>query len=362
MACLTLTISPKFWESPGKHPKMCHSAHECLILAWNGISRPRQSNYWTRSARNTRRQSRHGRQANSTLSTRVKNYMDSSSTAASLFHKAEPTSPTWRPSLAALKLTVNSCRIPLEEALPQILYGGRHSSQIQISNAPSQHQPLSSTLLLTQTLAQRLVLGLQLASSGGHGGSSQDGKQNSDSQDIGWAEAAGFFLLAIAILEFYPAGMHYRLYGDNKGVVEGWWKGRSRNIPTNSIFRSIHILSTSTNTVFLTRYVPSAANPANDPSRGRYGPTEHLLPHIPIPGNLRAFIVDFDAPLQPTELRLVHDGQQLLPKPRRSAQQRQDIRKASGNPAETLDEWEEKLLHEYKKQTKNTRGSSLEPA
>jgi hypothetical protein len=48
--------------------------------------------------------------------------------------------------------------------------------------------------------------------------------------EIGWAEAAGFFLLAISITKILPvreANSHYKVYGDNKGVVGGWWNGRS---------------------------------------------------------------------------------------------------------------------------------------
>ena len=36
----------------------------------------------------------------------------------------------------------------------------------------------------------------------------------------------------------FPA--HTKVFGDNRGVVKGWWKGRSQNRPTNDIFRHIH--------------------------------------------------------------------------------------------------------------------------
>jgi len=86
------------------------------------------------------------------------------------------------------------------------------------------------------------------------------------------------------------------MYGDNRGVVEGWWKGRSRNRPTNTIFKRIHELSASSHCSILTRYVPSAHNPADGPSRGIYPPESLLLPPIPIPPPLQNFIANFNDP------------------------------------------------------------------
>jgi hypothetical protein len=62
-----------------------------------------------------------------------------------------------------------------------------------------------------------------------------------------------------------------------------------------------------------TRYVPSKANPADGPSRGIFPSRGLLLPHIPIPRKLRDFIIDFDAGLNATELRLRREG--ITPKP-----------------------------------------------
>jgi hypothetical protein len=39
--------------------------------------------------------------------------------------------------------------------------------------------------------------------------------------NIGWAEAVGFKLLARAVGAYASAGEHYKLFGDNQGVVEG---------------------------------------------------------------------------------------------------------------------------------------------
>jgi hypothetical protein len=97
----------------------------------------------------------------------------------------------------------------------------------------------------------------------------------SEGRDIGWAEAIGFLLLALTVVQQHPhrnPDTHFRLFGDNKGVVEGWWKGRSRNRPTNLIFQRIHQLCATHDINLHTRYVISEENPADGPSRGIYGP------------------------------------------------------------------------------------------
>ena len=115
-----------------------------------------------------------------------------------------------------------------------------------------------------------------------------------DGRDIGWAEAVGFKFLARALCTASQPGQIFRVFGDNKGVVEGWWKGRSRNWETNKVFRRIHDLADTHQCLFITRYVASRENPADAPSRGLYPPIDHLLPAICIPAALRQYIVNFD--------------------------------------------------------------------
>jgi hypothetical protein len=100
------------------------------------------------------------------------------------------------------------------------------------------------------------------------------------SQDIGWAEAIGFELLIRTIPWLGSASGCFRVYGDNKGVVEGWWNFRSRSKPTNPVFRRIHaFLEQFDHSLSIhSAYVPSKANPADPPSRGIYPPIELLLP------------------------------------------------------------------------------------
>lgn len=135
-------------------------------------------------------------------------------------------------------------------------------------------------------------------------------------KDIGWAESVGFYLLAATVVNQRPRGGHYRLFGDNMGVVEGWWRGRSRNRPTNEIFKLVNELSITMDSNFYTRYVPSALNPADGPSRGIYGPYNLLLPAPPIPEHLQPFIVDFDSPPLPIEQELAGKGALPTPKPK----------------------------------------------
>ena len=113
-------------------------------------------------------------------------------------------------------------------------------------------------------------------------------------RDIGWAEAIGFELLARSLCAASKPGQHFRVFGNNKGVVEGWWKGRSRNWETNKVFQRIHDLADTHQCLFITRYVASREYPADAPSRGRYPAADHLLPAISIPVALRKYIIDVE--------------------------------------------------------------------
>lgn len=124
-------------------------------------------------------------------------------------------------------------------------------------------------------------------------------------RDIGWAEAVGMELLLRSIFKHqsYPG---IKIFGDNKGVIEGWWSGRSRNAETNRVFRRIHELLEKQDSALATRYVHTSNNPADGPSRGIHPPENLLLPPIDIPEELRHFIVNFDSPLHPNERNPPH--------------------------------------------------------
>lgn len=129
-------------------------------------------------------------------------------------------------------------------------------------------------------------------------------------RDIGWAEAVGFELLVRSLATLPEQGNALTVYGDNTGVVEGWWKGRSRNKEVNLVFRRVHeyIRLVPKRFEIRTSYVASKHNPADEPSRGIYPPRELLLPPINIPPAIQQFIVDATEPPTPTELKLLRDG------------------------------------------------------
>ena len=116
----------------------------------------------------------------------------------------------------------------------------------------------------------------------------------SQGRDIQWAEAVGFELLVIHLLSLSHKGDHLTVYGDNQSVVEGWWKRSSHNKPTNRIFRRVLELSESHSRTIHTRYVPSAGNPADAPSRGRYPPHKLLLEDLDVPGELHPFLISIN--------------------------------------------------------------------
>ena len=112
-----------------------------------------------------------------------------------------------------------------------------------------------------------------------------------DGRDIAWAEAVGMELLVRTILKEATAGTRFKIFGDNRGVVEGWWSGRSRNTHVNEVFKRIHILLRVHGCEVFTRYVPSASNPADGPSRGIFPPLSKLLPPPEIPLELEPFLL-----------------------------------------------------------------------
>jgi hypothetical protein len=129
-------------------------------------------------------------------------------------------------------------------------------------------------------------------------------------RDIGWAEAIGFECLVHYLISTSTVSRHFKIYGDNKGVVEGWWNGRSRNSSVNEIFKRLHSLIGINDPLhsFHTAYVASKSNPANGPSRGIYPSRNLLLPPITLPTELDPFIIDSEQPLTPTEQRLLREG------------------------------------------------------
>lgn len=149
-------------------------------------------------------------------------------------------------------------------------------------------------------------------------------------RDIGWAEAIGMELLVRTILQLgtFPG---IKVFGDNTGVVEGWWSGRSRNAETNKVFRRIHELLETQGTVLTTRYVNTTRNPADDPSRGIYPPEHLLLPPIDLPNEIKPYIIDFDAPPHTSE---GHTLRGIPPAPKEIIPTAERHRRNQANPYE----------------------------
>ena len=129
-------------------------------------------------------------------------------------------------------------------------------------------------------------------------------------KDIGWAEAISFELLihATDVLLDRPADLI--LHGDNTGILDGWCIGRHRNHVVNTVFKSIHaFLNSAQYTRSVTPcYIASTDNPADPLSRGIYGPTHLLLPHMVIPEHTQDFLTDATNPLSVCELWELREG------------------------------------------------------
>ena len=167
---------------------------------------------------------------------------------------------------------------------------------------------------------------------------------NKDGRDIGWAEAVGMELLVRAILQ-HNTLPGIKIFGDNNGVIEGWWTGRSRNTETNRVFRRIHELLEEHDTILTTRYINTANNPADGPSRGIYPPRHLLLPPIKLPDEIKSFVINFDAPLRPNEpdssQRVPPEPKSIIPPAERhrrhQANANADEQSENANQATTLD-------------------------
>ena len=164
-----------------------------------------------------------------------------------------------------------------------------------------------------------------------------------DDREIGWAKAIGFEFLVRTLSAAICCSQkqHVKVFGDNRGVVEGWWKGRSRNKPTNQVFRRVHELEKMRRITIHSWYVASKQNPADNPSRGIYPSDTLLLPPIPIPAELWPFLCDFnDQPRLTEQQANKHEPlHQPLPKPTRSLPDGERYK------ANAIREWEEEAFY-----------------
>jgi hypothetical protein len=117
-----------------------------------------------------------------------------------------------------------------------------------------------------------------------------------DGRDIQWAEAIGFELACRYVFARLPAGRHVRFWCDNISVVDGWRKGRSRNRQVNDVFKRLHAFLDSVGGAAYPRYVASAKNPADGPSRFDFSKLSRsrALPAIPLGPGLDGLIINID--------------------------------------------------------------------
>ena len=95
---------------------------------------------------------------------------------------------------------------------------------------------------------------------------------STENRSIGWAEFVALEVLICSLrgylgLEAFR-NRHFLAYSDNKGVVGAWLKRSSRNVEQNTILNRILRLLLKNQSFLSIRYVESAKNPADAPSRG----------------------------------------------------------------------------------------------
>lgn len=118
-------------------------------------------------------------------------------------------------------------------------------------------------------------------------------------RSMAWAEATGFELLAHCVLLQRAPGTRILVWGDNRVVSKGWRYRRTRNLQANEFFARTTVCEEQQADLDV-RYVTSANNPADLPSRGHVllGP---YLKHPLLPSKLKPFLeyVPNQALLQP---------------------------------------------------------------
>ena len=119
---------------------------------------------------------------------------------------------------------------------------------------------------------------------------------NHNGRDIRWAEGVAFKLFVCTLLTLNHSSIPLTVHCNKQGVIDGWKNRWSHNTPTNAAFRQVHTLLASPPLQVFTKYVPSADNPADSPSWGKYPLAALLLLQILIPKEIHNHILDLDDP------------------------------------------------------------------
>ena len=195
-AMLTLTTSPDNSAFPGNHQRPSPFRRRCLSWALTGTFRIVRWPSPRTKGPSTGKPSRIGFKIPPITWRRRRSYLVSYYTPARFSQLAGPTLPIWKASWLPL---VRTPLFPImHHVTPQtILLGGTTFSTPPDSRDPSQVPPASPTDMPSQTPAQVLASALLLATGGGRGVSSQDGRQRAEISD-GLKPLASSFLLALS--------------------------------------------------------------------------------------------------------------------------------------------------------------------
>jgi len=113
-------------------------------------------------------------------------------------------------------------------------------------------------------------------------------------RDIGWAEFAAVEILVNAVLASKrPSAFHNRHFSincDNQGVIGAWVKRSSRNHDQNEVLGRILFLMLKNQCFLSFKFVDSASNPADGPSRGLDAPGARRRSFRGFPRNLAGLV------------------------------------------------------------------------
>jgi hypothetical protein len=117
-------------------------------------------------------------------------------------------------------------------------------------------------------------------------------------RNIQWAKAVGFEFCCRYVFDVLKLSRACILWYDNVGVTELWWKQRSCNIAVNKVFKWLGKSLHEFNASVYTRYVKSAKNPTDQPSRFDFSAlcSSHLLPCLCIPAELSDLVINHREP------------------------------------------------------------------
>jgi hypothetical protein len=117
-----------------------------------------------------------------------------------------------------------------------------------------------------------------------------DGWQE-DGREIGWAEMVALQLLVLTLIASRAPPATYSVRSDNKGVVGAFDANYSRSPLQNAILRHIFTLLRDHDIWLEMKWVPSADNLADGPSRGIFPPfSSRIDADFSIPHPLRAYV------------------------------------------------------------------------